>query len=1842
MTNVRITSFFFVSTLLLIFATACDSSANEAQSARRVAAVPPGVEAFTSGTIGRTETVFVQLAEPPTGSAEDLLTITPSTAGETAVRGNTLTFTPANGWAPGGKYTVRVDLPSGGDFLFYFDVPERRAEVIAEGLYFSGQDAAPTVRGRVITNDQTTAAEIESLLSASQDGRALDVAVAAVPGGTAFTFTVRGPTRGPQPPPVLITYRGDAAGFRDLNGELSVDVPADEDFRLTAASVGDDGRITLRFTEPLLAKQDLEGQLTLSTAETGEAIGYTSAVEGNLLHLFAAENSSGDITVTVRDGVQNAAGIALGLETRYGVSVGRSRPALRAVSDGAILPHRGKRLFPFEAVGVSAVHLEVVRIFKDNVTQFLQDSELAEARNDWQIGRTGRLIARERIELSSLSGAVNTSRWSRYALDVGKYIEGNSSAIYQLRLGFTMKDAVTGCGVTPADFALQPFSFTDKREFELGFPNNDSRLADYYGIYGNYADQNWRDRDNPCKPAYYNRDQFITQNILSSNLGLIAKRNPDRRTLVFATDLLTASPRRGVTVRAYDRQRQLLFTGTTDDDGRVEMTTERAPEVIMAESANDAAYLDVFDQPGLPLDRFATDGAAGAGGIKGAFYAERGVWRPGDSVFLHFVLEDRDGRLPGDYPVNFTLRDARGRVVERRTVRPAFGQGLYPLVFRTKPGDVTGAWRATVEAGGRSFSRALLVETIKPNRLSIDLELPAGGLRPSANRVELQSKWLYGAPAANLKARADLSVYPRDPDFGRWNGYVFQDPARKIENSALGELFDGRLDKSGIAQLTIQPRGEALPGPVVLGVATKVFEPGGNFSIDNQRIPYDPYAVYAGLRIPEDDWGSKRIDRESGGTVALATVGPDGRPVSGRNLTVGLYKVRWSYWWQDNYDNVARYSGSRHTAAVKTYRTQTGRDGTANVKIAAPTWGRYLLRVCDDGGHCTGDYFYAGYNQEENDREAASLLRPVADRESVAVGDPVTVRLPTSAGGNLLVSLETGAGTQVQKWVLAQSGETAITFTADASMVPTVYANITLLQPYEQTTNDRPVRLYGVVPIEVKNPETLLAPTLEASDSWTPKESVTVAVGEANGKPMTYTLAVVDEGLLGLTRFVTPDLHAAFFAKEALGVTTYDVYRYVIGSLNGDFGKVLAVGGDGAGAGKDSQTANRFEPVVRHLGPFRLAGGKTGRHTIELPNYVGAVRVMVIANGDRAYGSTDKRIPVKQPLMLLPTLPRVLGPGERVDMPVNVFAMDERVRDVSVEVTESEGLVDVPVARQPVTFTAPGNQLVYFPLTVGDRAGVTHFTVAGSGNGENASQEVEIDVRHPNREVTRTATVSIAPGESRAIAYENFGVPGSRSASLELSNLPAMNLQRHLRYLLQYPYGCVEQTISPAFAQLYLDRAVELTPEQDRERRHNVVAGLNALRKFQTGNGAVAYWTGDRDAHPWATSYALHFLVEAERAGYGIPQDLKRALLLVQAKAAGQWRVSDRIFYRNDRQQRVDQAYRLYGLALAGRANIGAMNRLRHKAADLPATARFQLAAAYHLAGQQTTAADLIAQAPTTVEQYREMGYTFGSDVRDMAIILESQLAIGDRSAATKQAFRLAKRIGNRNGLSTQEAAFALAAIGKLGARPDDRISADYTSPTGARTAVGGTTGIYHVELPVDGNEPTATVRNTGRVPLFVSTVVTGKPRAGAETAETDNLGLSVRYTAMDGSALDVGNLPSGTEFRAVYTVTNPGSLGIDYRRLALRSLVPAGWEITNSRLDAGGSDAGEAFNYQDIRDDGIYTFFHLDRGQRKTFTFRLTATYPGRYYLPAQIGEAMYTDEVSATVRGRWVEVGR
>ncbi|NJM94293.1 MAG: hypothetical protein HC842_06195, partial [Cytophagales bacterium] len=416
--------------------------------------------------------------------------------------------------------------------------------------------------------------------------------------------------------------------------------------------------------------------------------------------------------------------------------------------------------------------------------------------------------------------------------------------------------------------------------------------------------------------------------------------------------------------------------------------------------------------------------------------------------------------------------------------------------------------------------------------------------------------------------------------------------------------------------------------------------------------------------------------------------------------------------------------------------------------------------------------------------------------------------------------------------------------------------------------------------------------------------------------------------------------------------------------------------------------------MVLFLGPFELKAGKTAQHQVKIPPYVGSLRTMLVAAHQGAYGATETSTPVKQNLMLLATAPRVLGPEEEFSLPVNVFWSDSKSKTVKVKVAVQGPASLLGAAEQTVNFTGQGEKMVFFRLKTAQNLGQVKLHLEASAGADKASHDLAIDLRSPNPPLTQVQDQLLPPGQSLDWSYQPLGLPTTNGAMLEVSTMPAINLEQRLQYLVQYPHGCVEQTTSAAFPQLFLGDLMELSKDQSARIQQHLEAALNRLANFQRPGGGFSYWPGDNYISHWGTCYAGHFLLEAQAKGYHVAEPLMSAWLGFQQSQARSWQAQAQSYENND----LIQAYRLYTLARAGKAEMGAMNRMR-ELTTLSELARWRLALAYATAGQKAVAEELMA-ALSTEPGTEQTGYTYGSRWRDQAMIVETLVALGRQEEA--------------------------------------------------------------------------------------------------------------------------------------------------------------------------------------------------------------------------------------------------
>ena len=1838
--------------LPFLFLTSCKDKKQSIKSDQKFTTY---INAFTSGLISNSDPIIIELTQeqkvkPGDKLKEGVFEFKPAVKGVATWQNSyTLIFKPddklPNGQVFEGRFHLDkiMDVPDGlKTFKFGFQIKNQAIDVQTFGLeaYDNKNLKWQKLSGELTTADFAGNEKVEQCLSAVQKTLNKKISWTHDAANKTHHFVIDSIARGNEENTLIVQWNGEPVGAKN-KGEKVIKIPSVNSFKLMDLSLTNepDQVITLYFSDPVNPHQNLKGLIYFKSFNNKIRV----LVKGNSIKLYPKRRINKPQTLIISRSLQNSMGRKLGKTIEKTIKFSSLKPNIEAVNNGNILPDAKGLIFPFKAVNLKAVNVKVIKIFEKNVAQFLQVNQLNGHR---ELARVGRIVYKDEVVLKS-DKAIDYGSWNVFALDLSEMINIEPGAIYRVEISFNKNQSLYNC---PGEQQAQNLTSTaeaDTYESKYDGPGG----YDYYyeDDYYYYDDYDYRERNNPCHPTYYYQsERKIKRNILASNFGIIAKEDGDHTMNIFVTDLITTKNISGASVKIYDYQHNLLGEAKTDAEGLATIKLERKGFLVVVQKDNRNGYLRIDNGNSLSLSMFDVSGQKVLKGIKAYMFGERGIWRPGDSIYLNAIVSDENKRLPDNHPVVLEVYNPQNQLFLRR-VKTQSNHNFYDFRFATPAEAPTGNWHAKLKVGGATFSKTLKVEAVKPNRLKINLNFKSDILHSDDLNFQLQSKWLHGAPASHLRAVVEMRLSRGKTNFKNYPDYHFDDVSKKFY-SDFETLFDGELDAEGKEIIPLGITVEKAPGMLQADFKTRVFEKGGDFSIDRVKKPFSPFKSYVGVKIPKGKGWNDALYSDEKNLIPIVTVDEYGKPVNRKRLKIEVYEISWRWWWQrDSNEYLGYYLQSSSSKKLITDYIST-KNGKAiyTLKFPKNTWGRKFIRITDPvSGHSTGQIFYTDYKGwwENNDGKTSGgveMLTFSTDKKQYEIGEAVQINLPVSEQGKALISIENGSHLIESFWVDIAKNQHKFSFVTTADMSPNVYVHISYVQPYAHSDNDRPIRLYGVQGISVSNPGTHLHPVISMPDELRPESKVSIKVKEQDGKPMTYSLFVVDDGLLDLTRFKTPAPWQAFYAKEALGVKTYDMYNYVMGAFGGQIAGLLAIGGDEDLIESGSKKASRFKPVVKFLGTFHLDKGRSKTHTFTMPNYVGSVRTMVVAgNLQGAYGHADKTTPVKKPLMVLASLPRVVGPQEQVSLPVTVFS-DGKVKDAKVKVTTNGILQLKSSAVQNIHFDKAGEKMLYFDLTVARKVGNGKVKVTVSGGGEKSDYTIDIPVRLPNPEMTRIKNGIVNAGQSWQTDFVPFGITSTNKAVLEVSSVPPINLSKRLDYLMAYPHGCIEQTTSSVFPQLYLPDLVDLTNTQKAEIQDNITAGIERLKSFQLTNGGFTYWPGEGGyADDWGTNYAGHFLVEAKNKGYVIPGNLFQDWISYQKKRAGDWSLNKNAQNYIRRSQQLIQAYRLYTLALAGSPELGAMNRLR-ETANLYPVAQWQLIAAYDLAGKSSVARQMMQNLTTQVDTYQELAYTYGNSHRDEAIILRTLVQLNEMGKAKKLLDQISADLSSDQWFSTQTVAYELLAVSSFVEKGKSGPMKFELTVNGKRKTYKSSKTIMQIPLTYRSSGASAVaLNNEGKQTLFVKLYNTGKPLESGDLASAENLIMDINYYNVSGNSIDVSQIKQGTDFVIEVIVKHPGILK-DYQNMALTQIFPSGWEITNSRLDNVSQWKSDTFTYQDIRDDRVMTYFDLNRNKTKTFRIMANASYTGEFYLPSVKCEAMYDHNIIAVTNGKWVKVER
>ncbi len=1569
-------------------------------------------------------------------------------------------------------------------------------------------------------------------------------------------------------------------------------------------------RATLFFSQPLKESQNLTGFITTNTN-----LGYKADIKGNMVDFyFDKSNLYGyqleELNIGVNSGIRSDNGMVLQDDYDYALNLTEVQPKVRWTDDGVIIPNVDETTVYFDAICLNGVTLRIVRIFDDNILSFLQDNDLSET---YGVRKVGRLEKKVRLAIDN----PYPNQWKTFPIVLSDYIDVEPGAMYQLSLNFG-----------PADYTFA------SEEMKTALIDNEKKEADYWDGEG-YDYKEYRydgEWDDPNGYYYYNYVEK-QKNVVVSDLAVTAKMGRDDLVDVFVYHISDAEPASDAEVVIYNFQRQELNKGTVDGKGHVQLQCAHRPAFVVAtDRKGSKSVIKMNNGNALPYSRFDVAGEPVEKGVTAFAYSNRGVWRPGDEMQLNLMLNDMESSVPDDYPVVLEVIDASGRLYAKQVnTKPV--NDIYCFAVPTNVSDETGLWTARFKVGTNSITKYLRVETVKPNRLEIKLDLPEVVSLSRNERISLTSKWLNGMKAGNLKTEVDLKLREGETSFKNFANYSFENETVSFEPQEIA-LLSGQLNAEGNASVGFGPLEDVSAAQMMNATyVVKVFEQGGDFSIASFKSKISPYGRYVGVDLPETSskYGSY-YDTNKDWTFNIAIVKENGTAFnSAVALEYALYKLD-SYWWWSSEDtySLQRYASGTYKAPYK--KGNLTCNGTTSVIFNVPNekWGSYLFVVSDpQGGHTFAKVisFDWGYGHSSTASGAPAQLSLKVSAESYEVGEKMVVTFPANDRAKALVTVE--ANDKVLQTLLVdrlgEEGKVEITTTEE--MIPNVYVYVSLIQPHD-TKNDLPIRLYGVVPVKVESKKLQLQPNIRIPETANTKKKIDVKVSEAAGQAMTYTLAVVDEGILGLTSFSTPNPYGYFNSKQALSVRTWDNYSSIVDAFSGELGSVYAIGGDGI-INQEVALDKRFKAYAVTLGPFELKAGDANTHSFEVPQCSGALRFMVVAKGKgKAFGSSEKRMTVVDPISLYASAPRVVAPGDELSLKVQVQAPSMKNKTLAVKFN-NKNLTPVDALPTSVKIDNSGEGLVAVRTTIPKTLGNAELNVSVTGEGYTAESSTQMPIRMPYAERRNTITKEIEAGQTVNVSLNVEGMDGTQQGNITVSSLMPVDLFGRIDYLMDYPHGCLEQLTSKAFPQLYLNYFIQLDDEAKKNTMVHVESAVTNLKSYQKSDNSMTSWVGGRYSDPWTEIYALHFLVEANKQGYNVPQYFLDGLLTYQADRAKQWKNNP-----DYKQGETIQAYRLFVLALADRAEMGAMNRFKELEMNYDLT-KALTAAAFAQTGKTNIAKNLL---PAYEEDKAMSDYytSFGSRTRDLAFLTYAQMLCDtDNEMVQHNIDEVCRMLSSQDWMDTQSTAFALFVLGKYAEKmniANTNLSATVKVNGEERTLNTNMASVGFGYTPKLGNNTVEIKNNTDQkmvAHLFTKTAV-----AEYDMSESGNLiRMAVNYFDKSGAPANLSALNAGTYLSVQITVHNPSEWKVT--EMALSYYLPSGWELVNDRL-MGDMTGNEGAKHLDLRDDRAYFYFDLNPGAKKTFTVKVNATYEGNYMVPAVRCEDMYNTEIYYQIPAR------
>ena len=1607
---------------------------------------------------------------------------------------------------------------------------------------------------------------------------------------------------------VLATLPGcgnkDTGQLPEVSGE-AIQAKRDEikEFALVRAYPDQDGdalAVALEFSRPLVGTQDFDKLITFDTSANDKS-GWKLDDSGKILR-FPFVTANTEYTLKISAKLAAADGSTLGRDVEQKVYTGELDPAVGFASQGSVLPARDSRGLPVVSVNVPEVDVEFLRVREKSLPQFFHEYQRGGRRSGWELDSE----YNEKTPLSKLAEPVYTNR----------FVLG----------GKRNERAVTYLPIQEIE--------------ELQKPGLYFAVMKRTGKFG---------------------DQYETTFFTVSDIGLHVRAYKDKL-FVHTASLEDGASLTGVELQILDGPGETVLKASTDRNGNAMLGYKlQAEHVLVARRGSDISLLP-FNQPALDLSEFAVSGREPAWFDVFA-WAGRDLYRPGEVVRISALLRDNDGKpvpMKGKkaQPLFVRLKQPNGKpFVESRI--EAGAQGYYSFEKLIPVEAPTGRWQVEFRTDPASSEAVqgmtLRIEEFLPERMKLDLETADAVLKPGKPlALKAVGAYLYGAPAAGNRFTAKLAVAVEQHPLENMPGYFFGDPTLTLPKEA-NDVVDTTLGADGMLMQDIALPSEVKPlSPIAAIVSGSLFETGGrsvNRSLKRVMWPAD---ALVGVRPLFDD--KDGADSDSNARFQLLRVGSDGKPRPGKGLKITLVREHRDYHW--NYDDDEGWDFD-FTSRFQNVETRTVDVGITAVAFDfAVEWGAYRVDVLDPATGLTTRYpFEAGWSWDDDNRgldARPDKVKIALDKTAYNTGDTLKVTLTPPHPGKSLLMVEGGDRMLYVQEVDVKRGSSFEIPVGKEWERHDIYVTALVFRGGSAPSKITPARAVGVAYVPMDRASRRVEVGLSLPKQMRPEQTLTttVAVPKLAGQEAYVTVSAVDVGILNITRFPVPDANKHFFAQRRLGVDAYDVYGRIIESLAGEIGK-LRFGGDMAlqPLAQARRPTSKVQTVDLFSGPVKLDAKGNAKIALKVPDFNGTLRVSALAYSAERYGNGDAEVVVRAPIVAEASYPRVLAPGDRSNVTLDLTNFTGKAGDFDVKV---EGLGPLAVAQggRKTKLAIGGKTTLTFPLTAGEGYTTAKIRVQVNGNGFKVDRRFDVPVRPAWPSVLRTRTQTL--NELDAIAMEaGFAeglMPGSVTAQMTVSALPPIPFASALKDVLEYPYGCAEQTTSKGFAALVMDadtaKMLDAKGLDAATRKARMDGAFGRLSSMQMSNGHFSMWGDDSYVNPALTPYIVEFLLDAREAGFAVPEAMLQKALkrLSEDLLAG-----GNEFYGQTHRDHLKFAYQAhagYVLARVNRAPLGTLRALydneRGKAKS--GLSMVHLGLALSLQGDKNRGAKAIAAGfayNKPGDRYEYLG-DYSSPLRDSALMIALTHERGfARPEYDAQVVALGKELDVRRNyrwfyLSTQEQV-ALARVGRALLADQKKLVSgvwklgDVSDPVAERRMQGRRVD-YTTLARGFRFEP------QGAVPLYASLEVAGVPRT-APPEDKSVIGIERKWYTTDGKPWKPGPIAEGEALIVALSITAdqymPDAL--------LTDLLPAGLEIENFNLGDGKqwadvvvdgieiTDRGSAAEvlHEEYRDDRFVAALKLNGGQTARVFYLVRAVTPGTYTVPPSLVEDMYRPQL-------------